>query len=330
MNYQHIYNCIINNAKIRNIKFNYSELHHIIPKCLGGKDKDDNLVNLTLREHYICHKLLCEIYPDNKSLAHAYWIMTISTLGALENFQNNNLMRKDGTIQRRVQAFKNGEKITITSREYDFCRKHFQTLAKGIKRNEEQRKRISEATKLAMRRPDRIKKCKANKGSRWYRNIQTGEVYKWFPGDPDIDLSKYQWGRGPLTKEQKAKLSKTQLLEKTICQIGDTNYRYCWYKDFVKTIPEIFVNLNQKQCNSLKGVSLKIYEALSILKEQNIFINDFIIFSPQGYSNLRIVTPAVYELCLNEIKTKNIENIAWSIYNNLDKIKELNQKYLNI
>lgn len=36
----------------------YTEKHHIIPKSLGGTDDPDNLVNLTAREHFICHCLL--------------------------------------------------------------------------------------------------------------------------------------------------------------------------------------------------------------------------------------------------------------------------------
>lgn len=34
------------------------ELHHIVPKCLGGGDEASNLVLLTPREHFICHLLL--------------------------------------------------------------------------------------------------------------------------------------------------------------------------------------------------------------------------------------------------------------------------------
>lgn len=38
----------------------YCEQHHIVPKCLGGADSLDNLVNLTPREHYIAHLLLAK------------------------------------------------------------------------------------------------------------------------------------------------------------------------------------------------------------------------------------------------------------------------------
>ena len=59
----------------------YYESHHIIPKCLGGKgsykqwETHPNIVLLTAKEHFIAHKLLCEIYPDNDSLLYAYFMM---------------------------------------------------------------------------------------------------------------------------------------------------------------------------------------------------------------------------------------------------------------
>ena len=39
----------------------YCETHHVIPKCLGGSNDKENLVNLTAREHFIAHKLLYKI-----------------------------------------------------------------------------------------------------------------------------------------------------------------------------------------------------------------------------------------------------------------------------
>jgi hypothetical protein len=37
------------------------ERHHIVPRCLGGSNKSDNIVRLTDREHYICHQLLVKM-----------------------------------------------------------------------------------------------------------------------------------------------------------------------------------------------------------------------------------------------------------------------------
>ena len=76
MNYQIIYNKLIEKAKNRKLE-GYTETHHIIPKCLGGKDIKENLVDLTAKEHFLCHKLLCEIYPNNHKLLWALWLMAI-------------------------------------------------------------------------------------------------------------------------------------------------------------------------------------------------------------------------------------------------------------
>lgn len=63
MNYKKIHDDIIERAKTR-VLDGYKERHHIIPRCMGGNNDASNLVNLTAREHFIVHKLLCEIYPD--------------------------------------------------------------------------------------------------------------------------------------------------------------------------------------------------------------------------------------------------------------------------
>lgn len=83
MNYQKIYNDLIFKAKSENRRklkrddqnYVYYEKHHIIPRCLGGNNKSSNLVLLYPREHYICHKLLVEIYPKEKGLIHAMIMM---------------------------------------------------------------------------------------------------------------------------------------------------------------------------------------------------------------------------------------------------------------
>ena len=76
MDYAKIYNSICVNAKQRYIE-GYTEIHHIVPKCLGGNNSKENLVNLTAKEHFLCHKLLCEIYPENEKLLYAFWMMAI-------------------------------------------------------------------------------------------------------------------------------------------------------------------------------------------------------------------------------------------------------------
>ena len=58
------YFSIILNAQSRHPS-GYIERHHIIPKSLGGSDKTDNLVKLTAKEHFICHRLLPRMTTGN-------------------------------------------------------------------------------------------------------------------------------------------------------------------------------------------------------------------------------------------------------------------------
>jgi hypothetical protein len=57
---------IIHNALSRTALLDvYTEIHHIIPKSLGGSDLPDNLVKLTAREHFVCHLLLVKMLTGN-------------------------------------------------------------------------------------------------------------------------------------------------------------------------------------------------------------------------------------------------------------------------
>lgn len=79
MNYQRIYELIIQKGKLRGIcskKPLGFERHHIIPKSFGGSNSLENLVDLTPREHFICHWLLKNIYGGKMSSA---WFLMCHT-----------------------------------------------------------------------------------------------------------------------------------------------------------------------------------------------------------------------------------------------------------
>ena len=42
---------------------------------MNGTNDKENLVDLTAKEHFLCHMLLCKIYPDNYKLHYALWLM---------------------------------------------------------------------------------------------------------------------------------------------------------------------------------------------------------------------------------------------------------------
>lgn len=70
MNYQRIYDQLVERAKDRVLE-GYQERHHIVPRCLGGSDENNNLVGLTPDEHFFAHVLLVKIHPEHHGLIHA-------------------------------------------------------------------------------------------------------------------------------------------------------------------------------------------------------------------------------------------------------------------
>jgi len=132
--YSRWYYKIINNAVLenRNKTQGYYEKHHIIPKSLSGSDDKDNLVLLTAREHYICHKLLTKFTENQykKKMFLALWAFN----------------RLSKTQQRH----------RITSRDYEYTRKNLSSILsksrkgkhlKGTTLTSEHKKKISNSLK---------------------------------------------------------------------------------------------------------------------------------------------------------------------------------------
>lgn len=74
MNYQKIYNNLIKKAKSRTNLNENIEIHHIIPRCMGGSDEKENLVRLTTREHFIAHLLLSKLHGGK--LTYTLYLMS--------------------------------------------------------------------------------------------------------------------------------------------------------------------------------------------------------------------------------------------------------------
>jgi hypothetical protein len=107
------YNQIINRARNRIID-GYTESHHIIPESLGGPDTPENLVELTAREHFICHWLLVKM-----TIGEDHWKM----VNALR------MMRAEKSGQQRY-------KTKITARVYESLKKEYSILQSEKKRGE--------------------------------------------------------------------------------------------------------------------------------------------------------------------------------------------------
>jgi hypothetical protein len=113
----------------------HTEIHHIIPKSLGGSNSISNLTSLTAREHFICHWLLTKIHREGE----AHWKM----LNALR------IMRAENAKQTRYSN-------RITARVYNNLKEEYAKLQSekmmgennplyGKPRTENAKTKISEA-----------------------------------------------------------------------------------------------------------------------------------------------------------------------------------------
>ena len=133
MDYQRIYNQIIERGSQRLLK-GYGENHHIIPKCMGGTDTQDNIVRLTAREHFICHWLLVRIYPTEAQLNVAALLMST---------------RKGVRVPARAyQEFREGHAAYMSNIERTpEWNKNNSNAKRGKKLSEEHKRKMSEARK---------------------------------------------------------------------------------------------------------------------------------------------------------------------------------------
>lgn len=146
MNYRTIYGQLIDRARGRMIE-GYSELHHIVPRCLGGTNAKTNLVRLTAEEHYVAHQLLVKIHPGHFGLLGA---ATMMASGSKMLRRNNKVY---GWLRRRFAAHMSSRivlpesiekgaaknRLKVRSREFKAGVAAFHT---GRKRSEETRARM--------------------------------------------------------------------------------------------------------------------------------------------------------------------------------------------
>jgi hypothetical protein len=200
MEYLKIYNQIIDNAKRRTIN-GYTEKHHIIPKCMGGTNKKDNIVSLTAKEHYICHKLLCEIYPNETKLKYAFWRMC--------NVANNEFQHRTYAVGSRVYNRIKQEVAMITSKRT----KHYSDAV---------RKLIGEKVSKKLKgRPSGKKGIPNPNHSKWMKenNPMKGKTHT-----DKVKAILREVNSKPKSEEHKCKISKNSPNNKT-CIIEGVLYR---------------------------------------------------------------------------------------------------------
>lgn len=221
MDYLKIYNSLVDKGKNRKLT-GYTETHHIIPKCVGGTNDKWNLVKLTAREHFICHLLLCEIYPENMKLRFALWNMC----NVKRNYQNRfkvnsrlyDLIRKEYSIN--VSGVNNprfGKKLTDEQKNQISLSR----IGKyGGEKNSFYGKKHSERTKEILRKKSSEKKHTeeakekmsiSHKHKLWYFN-DNGKHLRTFPDDPRIINE--GWKKGRIGGKELSRLANEKRKEK--------------------------------------------------------------------------------------------------------------------
>ena len=199
----------------------YCERHHIVPRCMGGGDEEDNLIDLYAREHFEAHRILALENPHNKSLTYAWWCMSVLT--------NKDTMMRE----------------TLSAKEYEEVKQIYSKLQSEREISEDTRKKISDTMKgrkYDLSRRQHISeslKDNPNVGIvgliTIYKNQEIKRVQQ-------VELPKYiddGWilGRPPMSQETKDKISRGNKGKdnffkgkKRGCQTKEHTYKCTAYK----------------------------------------------------------------------------------------------------
>lgn len=145
------YYSIITRAKTRGSIEQYSERHHIVPKSLGGSDDMNNLVELTAREHFVCH-----------------WLLTKMTDG-----QHKHKMIYACKLMMHMEA-PNQERYKISSHIYELLRLRFNNDLRGRNVSEETKNRLKISSRLRLEKETEEQRKNRGVGLAAYNRSQKG------------------------------------------------------------------------------------------------------------------------------------------------------------
>ena len=194
--YSKTYFAITSNAKKR-ITEGYTELHHIIPQSMGGSNDKENLVELTAREHFICHWLLIKMTEGEDRSKMLY---------ALNGMKAENRYQQRYHTQITARVY---EKYRIEHAENHSKRmKGRPAWNKGIKlegkeleqQRERTRNRKIDPVKQALGQQKRIQKILGQKRTDETKNL--------------MSIAKKGKPKGPMSEEEKLKRSITMTGQK--------------------------------------------------------------------------------------------------------------------
>lgn len=186
--YTQWYLSIITKAKIlkrKKSKEEYLESHHIIPRCMGGKEK----ILLTAKEHYICHLLLCRMTTGSNKhkMINALIKMAFSKSEGQKRYT-----AKSYSLVRKLIAEKNSEMFGGVPKS-EMARQNMKGRSGTWKRTDVHKRAISERQKgrgigdeNVAKRPDvreKIRQSKIGKTVVWSdekKALQKERMKQWW------------------------------------------------------------------------------------------------------------------------------------------------------
>ena len=188
----------------------YHEQHHIIPRCMGGTDEEENLIDLFAREHFEAHRLLVLENPDNDKLIYAWHMMSIMNNGDIRIYE-------------------------ITAEEYEEARRAFinilssnmsgeNNIMYGKCHSEEARQKIGEKAKIryedqnnhpmfGKHHNEETKRVIGDKAKERYKNPEDNPMYGRHHTEESkekMSIAKRGKSIGPLTEDHKKKISESK------------------------------------------------------------------------------------------------------------------------
>lgn len=185
--YTRWYDNIISRAKIRSKLSAYVERHHVVPKCMGGLN-GDNLVELTPREHFICHRLLVRMTDDPKTKKALRWALHRMMFSKADTHESRYVPNSHVFEKLRNEFNEDRRKPRVLSEEHRAKIIAFNQSRKGRKLSDETRAKMSAA---------RMGKTSPNKGK-----ARSEEAIQKMKATIAAQPKKTAWNKGkPLSAE---------------------------------------------------------------------------------------------------------------------------------
>lgn len=214
-------------------KEEYKERHHIIPKCVGGSNDKDNLIDLYAKEHFIAHKLLAEENPTNWGLVNALNRMTFSKqpngnsyIATPDEYEEVRILLSEANSARLVDLWA----TMPDSKRAEIC----ENISKGLTGKISPRKGLTKDNCLACK-----KQSETIKGHAVHENTinalhnTKGEKYLWKDGvkirvkpwDVQAYLDNGWSTKGPKTRQVTNGVETKRVLESEVDQWLSKGYR---------------------------------------------------------------------------------------------------------